>query len=56
MLILNTVHMSLLYIRMRSGHTSVNHAALQRQAGRSIDFLFALAMEDISKKKKKKQG
>lgn len=36
---------------MWSGHTSINHAALQQQAGRSIDFLIALGMEDISKKK-----
>lgn len=61
MLILNTVqcyseHMSVLYTRIWSGHTSINHVALQRQAGRSIDFLFALFMEDISKKKKKKGG
>lgn len=51
MLILNTDHMSMLYISTWSGHTSINHTASQQQAGRPIDFLFALGMEDIWKKK-----
>lgn len=48
---LTAVHTSMLYTRICSGHTSVNHTALQRQAGRSTDFLITLGMEDITKEK-----
>lgn len=48
---LTAVHTSMLYTRICSGHTSIDHTALQRQAGRSTDFLITLGMEDITKEK-----
>jgi len=50
-LIPTAVHMSMLYTTVRSGHTSINHAASQKQAGRPTVFLIALGTEDDTKEK-----